>query len=102
MNVVAIQNGSSSMYAPFMSEMVLTRGWTEHETTKEDITANPKKTVNAVDAKGAPVAAKSAVCKSMTNIVVREPLPVQEVEVITLESLRTKLEKCSDRLINRK
>ena len=42
MNVVAIQNGSPSMYAPFMSEMVLTRGWTEHETTKDDITANPK------------------------------------------------------------
>lgn len=102
MNVVAIQNGSPSMYAPFMSELVLTRGWTDDETTVEDITANKPESVNVVDSKGMPVSPKTVVCKSMTELNVREPLKVQEIEVITLDSMREKLLKSSDRLVNRR
>lgn len=102
MNVVAINNGSPSMVAPFVSELVLTRGWTDHETTVDDITANKPAEVSVVDSKGMPVSPKTVVCKSITELKVREPLKVQEVEVLSLDTIREKLLKSSDRLINRR
>ena len=104
LNVVAIQNGTPSVYAPYMSELVLTRGWTDKETTKEDISAKTQKlNVSAVDAKGAPVGPKEmAIMKSMTRLVTPRQLPVQNIEPVSLQSMREKLEKAADRLTERK
>lgn len=104
LNVVAIQNGVPSAYAPFMSELVLTRGWTDHETTVDDISAKAKTIrVNAVDSKGVPVAPKEmAVIKSMTKLEAPKQLPVENLELIRMETLREKLEKSAGRMIERK
>ena len=103
MNVVSISGSEPSIYAPIVSELVLTRGWTEHETTKEDISAKNSVTVKPVDAQGRQVAAKRPVSvKSMTKLELRKELPVQDVEVLRLENLEEKLDKYARKMTDRK
>ena len=103
MNVVSISGAEPSIYAPIMSEIVLTRGWTEHETTKEDISAKNSVSVKPVDAQGRQVAVKKPVAvKSQTKLELRKELPEQQVKVLRLKDLEETLDKYARKMTDRK
>ena len=77
MNAVGVSNGSLELVATVISEIVLTKGWTETRSASERTFAAASSKVNAVTVDGAPVAElpKARIYKSMTKL---EAAPVRQ------------------------
>lgn len=79
MNAIGLLNGELEIIASVISEIVLTRGWTEPEKPEEAVPAAAPTSLNAVTIDGKPVNALPAVrvMKSMTDL---NAAPVREYE----------------------
>jgi hypothetical protein len=106
MNAMGVSASGTELVAPVISDIVLTRGWTDTKASASvpaTVSVSPRK-VDAVDMDGTPAVFKAAPAyKSMTKLVAPERIEFKKVEkpnAFTLEEFDAAMERSVEKYLN--
>ena len=106
MNAMGVSSNGTELVAPVISEIVLTRGWTDTKAASSvpsTVSVSPRK-VSAVEIDGTPTVFKKAPAyKSMTKLVAPERIEFKKVEkpnAFTLEEFDAAMERSVEKYLN--